>query len=101
MDATIAFASYFALVSVSVERLLDICKTSLLTPFFGKFPPYAYQVLTVAFGTVFAVAAPPPNLDFLPDRLIPLVAGLLVSCGSGLWHDVLSVFTSYKKSAAQ
>lgn len=96
MDQLLSVLSYLAFLSVAVERLIDILK-GVLGRLSGTAAKTVYHVTAVALGALLCYAAPPELPFDMPPIVTMSVVGLLVSSGSGVWHDVLSTLTAFKE----
>lgn len=102
MDSLIALMTFVMLTSVAAERFTEILKKAILQRQ-TLFNPTAavYQTVSAVFGGVMTYMSPPDLSAIhlsLPPYLTAIIVGLAVSGGSGLWSDLLSLLTDYRKN---
>lgn len=102
MDSLIALLTFVVLTSVAAERFTEILKKAVIHRQ-TLFNPTStvYQSVAAVFGGVIAYLSPPDLSAIhlsLPPYLTAILVGLAVSGGSGLWSDLLSLLTDYRKN---
>lgn len=102
MDTLITLLTFVMLTSVAAERFTEILKKAVLQRLTSLNPSAAvYQSVSAVFGGVMTYLSPPDLSAIhltLPPYLTAIIVGLAVSGGSGLWSDLLSLLTDYRKN---
>ena len=104
MENISSYITYLAIVSVSVERIVQLLKvipgmTKLMSLSDGK----GIQVFSILIGiiTVYLVG-PGPFSNILKNIYVSsIILGLLVSAGSGIWYDLIGIIRNTKTSIAE
>jgi hypothetical protein len=104
-DLLLPLLTSLALLGVATERAMELLINGLKLD--DKLPDAKrraaiYHGLAAVLGAIAYFAMPQ---DAIPLRAIfgawaPLFAGLLISAGSGCWHTVLKVLSSFKTKPA-
>lgn len=100
MDEIIAVVTYYSVMAIAVERLVEVWKT---LPWLGNIISRSKK--TVAAVAVFsgfiltlATTDAITNDLFKNIWISAAVNGLLLSTGSGIWHDLLVVLLDLRNS---
>ena len=89
-----------SIISVAVERTLEIIKSSLnldarLKTSNSK--KLTYFSLSTVIGAIIYLINPDQHLIFVTTHLgtysAPVIIGLAASSGSGVWHEILKIIT--------
>lgn len=100
-DSVLSFLSYVLVVSVAAERL-----TELIKKFFIKDKEINtgwYMLISAIGGGFIATISPPETVPFTLKYFwtTPVIIGIIVSGGSGFWHEVVSVLSTFKSTLKQ
>lgn len=106
LDTLTTFLGYVTIVAVTAERVVEMCK-----------PMFGFETFAKLFGTLsddqrkvsyYALAAiTGAGVHLLSGVTIPyftelypsaVIVGLLVSGGSGIWHDLLGIVRNFSRS---
>src|SRR5574343_583968 len=97
MTKLLELFTYFLMLSIAVERAVEIIKISFLKRL--SVPSYLYSILAVTFGSAMSYLSPPPdNIANMTPFISAIATGLAVSGGSSFWNTVIDRFaTSTRK----
>ena len=93
MDKIIAIVTYYSIMAIAVERMVEIWKA---IPWLGtiiKRSKKTTSVIAIGCGFVLTLATTDAATNNLFSNIwiSAIVNGLLLSTGSGVWHDLLSI----------
>jgi len=87
LELAIELFTTLSLLSVATVRVVELFKVYLHT--FHSIPAQAYMAMAMAVGT--AISWMSGGIPVMTGPGEHLLVGLLVSGGSGFWHDLLSI----------
>jgi hypothetical protein len=105
LSSIIHLATVIGIISVAVERSNEIIINGFQLD--DKLPDaskrkFVYQVLAMVTGAIMYSINNSNHIELIDANfnafLSPVIVGLLVSAGSGFWHDVLKYFTNISSS---
>lgn len=97
MDGLLSLFTYFLMLSVAAERLVELLKNMYLKKIGAQ--PVVYQFLAGIFGAVLSYYSPPPdNIIHLEQWVAVISTGLAVSSGSAFWNTILDTLNSLSKT---
>lgn len=100
MDKIIAIVTYYSIMAIAVERMVEIWKA---IPWLGdviKRSKKTTSVVAIGCGFVLTLATTDAATNNLFSNMwiSAAVNGLLLSTGSGVWHDLLTVLLDLRKN---
>lgn len=97
MDGLLSLFTYFLMLSVAAERLVELLKNMYLKKIGTQ--PVVYQLLSGIVGAVLSYYSPPPsNIIHLEQWVAVISTGLAVSSGSAFWNTILDTLNSLSKN---
>lgn len=96
MDNFILIIVYFLTISIAVERVIEICKNTVLKDKVHN--GVVWQIMALMIGALISYFQPIPVSIGFPRWLEIAITGAATSGGSGFWNSILETAYEFKKS---